>query len=141
MDDISVSELAGFVLALKRGKNKKLVLIPVAHAWWFKQPWRTQFGSLAQNIPEGTLRDHDGPMTVSGAEAGAGASLKHRPGRLAGRPVPDHVRASIHAIVTLASRLDHRRPVPTCGPSSSLGMSGAVAETRGPWPVLPPPCS
>ena len=28
VDDISVSELAGFVLALKRDKNKKLVLIP-----------------------------------------------------------------------------------------------------------------
>lgn len=78
VDDISVSELAGFVLDLKKGKTRRLVLIPVPHAWWFKQQWKAQFGNFAKNVPEGTLRDHDGPMTVSAAEAGAGASLKHR---------------------------------------------------------------
>lgn len=77
--DISVTELAGFVLEFKRGKNKKLVLIPVPHAWWFTQQWTTRGGNFAQNIPEGTMRDHDGgSIAVSGAEAGAGPRLKHR---------------------------------------------------------------
>jgi hypothetical protein len=77
--DISVSELAGFVLELKTGKNRKLVLIPVPHAWWFVQQWRTQDGSFAQNIPDGALRDHDGTgMAISGAEGGAGPRVKHR---------------------------------------------------------------
>ncbi len=77
--NISVSDLAGFVLEFKKGKNKKLVLIPVPHAWWFVQQWTALGGSFSQNIPEGTLRDHDGGgLSLTGAEGGAGPKLKHR---------------------------------------------------------------
>lgn len=79
VDGIRVTDQAGFVLEFKRGKNKRLVLIPVPHAWWFKQQWSTQDGKLGTNIPEGTMRDHDGsPMAVGGAAGGAGPRLRHR---------------------------------------------------------------
>ena len=79
VDGISTGEEAGFVLAFKRGKNRKLVLIPVPHAWWFKQQWTTQDANVGKVIPEGTLRDHDGsPMSVTGAAGGVGPRLKRR---------------------------------------------------------------
>jgi len=77
--DITVNEEAGFVLELKSGKNRRLVLIPVPHAWWFTEQWTGRSGNIAQRIPEGTMHGHDGEsMGVSGASAGAGTSVKHR---------------------------------------------------------------
>ena len=76
---ISVSDQAGFVIEFKNGKNRKLVLIPVPHAWWFKQQWTTQDGKLGTNVPEGSMRDHDGsPVAVGGAAGGVGPRIKHR---------------------------------------------------------------
>ncbi len=76
---ISVSDLAGFVIEFKTGKDRKLVLIPVPHAWWFVQQWATGGGNFARNLPEGTLRDHDGAgLTVTGAEGGVGPRVRHR---------------------------------------------------------------
>lgn len=78
VDAVSVGEEAGFTIVFKRGKNRKLVLIPVPHAWWFKQQWTTQDANLGKVIPEGTTRDHDGsPMAVTGAAGGVGPRLKH----------------------------------------------------------------
>jgi hypothetical protein len=77
--DITVNELAGFVLELRSGKTKSLVLIPVPHAWWFTEQWEGRSGNIAQRMPEGTMHGHDGDsMGVSGGAAGAGTSVKHR---------------------------------------------------------------
>ncbi len=77
--DITVNELAGFVLELRSGKNKNLVLIPVPHAWWFTQQWVGRSGNIAQRVPEGAMRGPDGDsMAMSGGAAGAGTSVKHR---------------------------------------------------------------
>ncbi|MEO8499632.1 MAG: hypothetical protein ABI565_01860 [Vicinamibacteria bacterium] len=77
--EISVSELAGFVLELRSGKNRKLALIPAPHAWWFVQQWATRDGNVTKTIPEGALRDHNGDgMAVTGSAGGAGPTVKHR---------------------------------------------------------------
>jgi hypothetical protein len=77
--DITMTELAGFVLELKSGKNRKLVLIPVPHAWWFTEQWSGRSANIAQRMPEGTMHGHDGDsMGVSGGAAGAGTSVKHK---------------------------------------------------------------
>lgn len=74
--EISVSELAGFVLELRSGKNRKLSLIPAPHAWWFAQQWAARDGNFTKTIPEGALRDHngDGMATTGSAAAPAPAS-------------------------------------------------------------------
>jgi hypothetical protein len=77
--DITMTELAGFVLELKSGKNKSLVLIPVPHAWWFTEQWSGRSGNISQRIPEGAMHGHDGDsFAVSGGAAGAGTSVKHK---------------------------------------------------------------
>lgn len=77
--DITMTELAGFVLELKSGKNKKLVLIPVPHAWWFTEQWVGRSGNISQRVPEGAMRSPDGDaMGMSGGAAGAGTSVKHK---------------------------------------------------------------
>lgn len=77
--NISVSEQAGFVVEFKRGKTKKLVLIPVPHAWWFQQQWGTRDGNFGQGAQGGTMRGPDGDSVgAGGAAAGAGPRLKHR---------------------------------------------------------------
>ena len=77
--NISVSEQAGFVVEFKRGKTKKLVLIPVPHAWWFQQQWATRDGKFGQGDQGGVMHDRDGDsLSAGGAAASAGPSLKHR---------------------------------------------------------------
>ncbi len=79
VENVSVSDQAGFVVEFKSGKNRKLVLIPVPHAWWFKQQWTTQDGKFGQNVPEGSMRDRDGsPVAAGGAAGGVGPRLRHR---------------------------------------------------------------
>jgi hypothetical protein len=94
--DISMTELAGFVLELKSGKNKKLVLIPVPHAWWFNEQWSGKSGNISQRIPEGAMHGHDGDsFGVSGSAAGAGTSVKHKE---IPKPVVDDTRKAANAI-------------------------------------------
>lgn len=77
--DITVNERAGFVLELRSGKNKSLILIPVPHAWWFTEQWVGRSGNISQRVPEGAMRSPDGDsMAMSGGAAGAGTSVKHR---------------------------------------------------------------
>lgn len=94
--DITMNEQAGFVLELKRGKSKRLALIPVPHAWWFAQQWVAGDGNFAQKIPEGTMRDPDGgSLAVSGAEGGAGPVVKHWE---IPKPVAEDTRVAANAL-------------------------------------------
>jgi len=100
--DVTVTELAGFVLELKSGKNKKLALIPVPHAWWFTEQWSGRSGNIAQRVPEGTMRGHDGDaMGMSGGAAGAGTSVKHRE---IPKPVVADTRKAANAIRAVLGR-------------------------------------
>jgi hypothetical protein len=75
---------AGFVLEMKDGKPKKLVLLPLPYAQWFVMQWQVAEGSFGKNLPEGTLRtggrgdDGGGSMSPSGSAANAGPSVKHQ---------------------------------------------------------------
>lgn len=74
---------AGFVLEMKDGKNKKLVLLPLPYAQWFLLQWKVAEGSFGKTLPEGTLSVGGGKgeassMSPSGSAGNAGPSMKHQ---------------------------------------------------------------
>jgi hypothetical protein len=73
---VKTGDGAGFLLELKKGKQKKLLMIPVVHVQWLiAQPMvGGGFGQAAQSA---NLVGPDGePMRVGGAAGGVGPSVK-----------------------------------------------------------------
>lgn len=80
---------AGFVLEMKEGKPRKLVLLPLPYAQWFITQWEVADGRFGQTLPEGTLSagsatagkgeasSGTGSMSPSGSASNAGPSTKH----------------------------------------------------------------
>src|SRR5207247_379175 len=58
---------AGFVLELK--DKRKLSLIPVSHALWFKKQWKMRPGLTPGTVTEGLLRGPDGGRGGGGGVA------------------------------------------------------------------------
>ena len=68
---------AGFLLEMKEGKTRKLVLLPLPYAEWFVRQWKVAEGSFGKTLPEGTLRTgggkgDDSTMSPSGPRATPG---------------------------------------------------------------------
>jgi hypothetical protein len=77
VEAVRVGEQAGFTVELKKGKPKKLVLIPVPHAEWFLKQYGIREGLATAMANTGDLRGIDGDkMRPSGASASAGPSIK-----------------------------------------------------------------
>ena len=74
---VKTGDGAGFLLELKKGKQKKLLLIPVPHVQWLlTQPMVNQ-GSFAQGAQTAGLTGPDGePIRVGGAAGGVGPQVK-----------------------------------------------------------------
>lgn len=81
VDSVGTGDDAGFSLRLKKGKPKKLVLLPVPHARWFADQWKVGLGGMATPMKYGPseLQGPGGKAAPSGDAAGAAASSKRVP--------------------------------------------------------------
>lgn len=81
VDSVSSGDEAGFSVRFKKGKPRKLVLLPVPHARWFVDQWRVGPGGLATPMKYGPtdLQGPGGKAAPSGDAAGAAASSKRVP--------------------------------------------------------------
>lgn len=79
VDSVSTGDEAGFTIRFKKGKPKKLVLLPVLHARWFAEQWKVGVGGLATPMQHGpvNLTTAGGKAAPNGDAAGAAPSTKH----------------------------------------------------------------
>ena len=74
---VNVGDQAGFTVELKKGKPKKLVLLPVPHAEWFLRQSSVREGMGTTMAHSGELRGPGGEsMTPSGSAASGAPSVK-----------------------------------------------------------------
>jgi hypothetical protein len=74
---VKTGDGAGFLLELKKGKQKKLVMIPVPHVQWLLSQPVASAGTFAQGVQSSGMRGPDGePIRVGGAAGGVGPSVK-----------------------------------------------------------------
>lgn len=73
---VKTGDGAGFLVELKKGKQKKLLMIPVVHVQWLlSQPMVG--GSFGQAVQSSNLTGPDGePIRVGGAAGGVGPTVK-----------------------------------------------------------------
>lgn len=73
---VKTGEGAGFLVELKKGKQKKLLMIPVTHVQWLlTQPLVS--GNFGQSMANSGLRGPDGePMRVGGSAGSVGPQVK-----------------------------------------------------------------
>jgi hypothetical protein len=73
---VKTGDGAGFLLELKKGKQKKLLMIPVVHVQWLlSQPMAGEsFGQAASSM--GVMGPDGEPVRVGGASGGVGPSVK-----------------------------------------------------------------
>jgi len=73
---VKTGDGAGFLVELKKGKRKKLLMIPVPHVQWLlTQPMAS--GGFGQAMATSGLRGPDGePVRVGGSAGGVGPQLK-----------------------------------------------------------------
>jgi hypothetical protein len=76
VEAVRVGDGAGFTVELKRGKPRKLVLIPVPHAEWLLKQYGVQEGLATAMANTEYLRGPGGKMTPSGGAGSAGPSIK-----------------------------------------------------------------
>jgi hypothetical protein len=76
--DVSTASGPGFILDLKKGKPKRLTLIPVFHVRWLIDGYKTTFVGSQQGLKDsGVMRGPDGVGTgMNGDAASAGPTLK-----------------------------------------------------------------
>lgn len=74
---VKTGDGAGFLLELKKGKQKKLLMIPVVHVQWLLAQPMAAGGGLGQSMESSGMRGPDGePIRVGGAAGGVGPSVK-----------------------------------------------------------------
>lgn len=76
VEAVRTGDGAGFTIELKRGKPRKLVLIPVPHAEWLLKQYGIQEGLATAMANTEYLQGPGGKMTPSGGAASAGPSIK-----------------------------------------------------------------
>lgn len=80
VEAVRLAEGAGFSVELKKGKPKKLVLIPVPHAEWLLKQYTVREGLATAMANTEYLRGPGGEkLTASGSSASAGPSIQKVP--------------------------------------------------------------
>jgi len=79
VEAVRLADGAGLTIELKKGKPKRLVLLPVPYAEWFLKQYGVQEGLATAMANTEYLQGPGGKMTPSGAAASAGPSIKKVP--------------------------------------------------------------